>query len=253
MLSVKKREQICRSFASEEGLKGMIMGTLRSLAVVGLLMLTGCFSAYQSPRVLGPGERSLGVGVSFGIENLKTPTEKSILETPTEKSTRHYYLLDSSIFYRRNLASGIDGGIRVSWIPGISGTVFGDVRYQQQLGKEPLPMAVTYGLVCWTGSDNNNGADPYMMIMFGGERLYGTIYLGYKAYSVSNPHSRGRIACGSSFALFRNRLRVNPEVSYYGGNEILDFKPWYVTFGLGIQYCFPIRYSELFPKVNRGG
>lgn len=192
-----------------------------SILVIGLLILTGCFSAYQSPKVLEPGERRLGAGISFGTENLKTAPGKW---------TKHYYLFDGSVFYRSSLTDNMDGGIRIIGFPGVNGMVIGDVKYQ--FLRKPLLVSGTFGLAYWVGNYSDNARGFHRMLMFGSRHAYVGIYWDdFKSYRL-----RG-VTFGSCFS-FRGRFRLNPEVSYCYGPKMAD-TPYYVVFGLGIQYCFP--------------
>jgi len=197
------------------------------LVTIGLTISIGCFSTYQSPKVLDPGERRLGVGFAFGKEKLRYKSGVWVENT---------YIFDGSIFYREGLGHNTDTGIKILGVPGDFGAILGDVKYQ--IIKRPLMISGSFGLAYWIKKDNNaykseNGLSGLnFMLMFGNERVYSNLHWNFfKHYNL-----RG-ITLGTSFPMFGEKIRVNPEATYCYGHNMADM-PYFIALGLGIQYCF---------------
>jgi hypothetical protein len=124
---------------------------------VAVIIFTGCasFSTYQSPEVLEPQEKALGIGFSeiFNADNSK------ITSGPME------------IYGRFGIVKNLDVGVKLAgFIPWL--TVFTDVKYQ--FLREPIMVSADLGYSFFHLEDiTTHGLYP--MVLLGRKYLYGGI------------------------------------------------------------------------------
>jgi hypothetical protein len=134
---------------------------IRRIKVVRLIYLLivlnflGCasFSTFQSPSVLEPGEKAVGIGFSSQFDT-------------DDKMT----LSSMDIYGRFGVIKNLDVGVRLSeFYPFLK--VFTDVKYR--ILREPVVVSVNMGYSFYVEHIKTHGFYP--MILFGKDNLYGGI------------------------------------------------------------------------------
>lgn len=170
-------------------------------------------SVFQSPGVLPKGKTETGIGGSFIADD------------------DEFYLVNLEVHTRRGLGKNWEVGAKFFGLPGLSGGVMAEIKYQ--LLAEPFLVSADMGGSCLLTNDLIY-FDSFPMLIMGSESVYGGyrgiyrngadddlklkfqsylhgIFIGYKAGP--GPHLR-------------------PEIHYY----FKDLERGYLIFGLGLQF-----------------
>ncbi|MDZ7262200.1 MAG: hypothetical protein ONB05_08865 [candidate division KSB1 bacterium] len=199
---------------------------LAILLFIPLILEMNCVpSGYQSPRVLRPGQASVGVGVALPLTNG-----------------------DVSLCLRCGVIKNLDVGIKFGGYSEIAYGIFSDIKYC--FAEQPLLIAADLGFIYYKETfmseteTRTHGLHP--TVLLGSDRFYGGIGWNYsiqrETYVIWNPpkewikttHSSGpRIMLGASWG---KRWKFNPEI-------IFNFDPLarpdgIVIIGCGIHRIF---------------
>ena len=170
-------------------------------------------SVFQSPGVLSKGKTETGIGGSFFA------TDDDV------------WLTNLEIHTRRGLGKNWEAGAKLFGLPGLSGGVMGEIKYQ--LLTQPLLVSADMGAACLLTEDLNY-FEGYPMLIFGSDRIYG----GYRGIF--------RNATDDDLKLdFQSYLHgifigckaghgphLRPEIHYY----FKDIEKGYIILGLGLQF-----------------
>jgi len=201
--------------------------------LVFFLGLNGCvsLSTLQSPQVLEKGQKSLGLGLSGFYE----------------ESSEFVGIYEFDIFARYGLANKLDGGIKVFGLPGLTGGVQGDLKYQ--VLEKPffvsLDIASSYAIALSLDDDEKihiYGITP--LILLGNRTFYGGAKINYFTSlnkidffgSSSKSRSGANMPALVFGAMLGKKGKFIPEVNIY----FLDGETALV-FGIGLQGKSPSR------------
>lgn len=188
---------------------------MNKIAVLLCLFLAGCssMSVFQSPEVLPKSKSETGAGISFIADQ------------------DNFFLINVELHTRRGLGKNWEAGAKLFGLPGLSGGVMGEVKYQ--LTKNPIFIAADMGASVVITKDLNF-FDCYPLIIMGSERLYG----GYRGIYRNGTDDDLKI----QFNSYMNGLFIGykagpgpylrPEIHYY----FRDIKHGLFIFGLGLQF-----------------
>lgn len=118
-------------------------------------------SSYQSPKVLKPGEKALGAGVSFGKYENVTP-------------------VDFSLCFRYGVFDKVDLGLKAFGFPNLGHNVFFDAKYS--LLEQPLLISGDLGFMAiaeYIPDDEAKVFGLHPTIFLGSEKIYGGIGWDY--------------------------------------------------------------------------
>jgi len=192
---------------------------VKCLGMTGILFFTGCLSlsTFQSPEVLRPGEKAIGIALS-GIGEGK---EMSL------------YCLE--VYGRYGVGEKCDAGIKMFFPGGIG--VLGDIKQQHKL--KPLLVSSDFGVSYFYGIEDFHVMGFYSTVLFGGKHFYSglkCIIWGTFDNGLSVCPPLLGILIGASIG---NTIRVLPEINLYFFPETNGYcsTPFY-TPGIGIQFTF---------------
>jgi len=143
---------------------------VKCIFLSGIFIFAGCasFSTFQSPQVLEPGKRSLGIGISETIN----PDENKMVVGPLD------------IYGRFGIVRNIDVGIKLSggipfplppWV-----VLFADVKYQ--FSEKPLIVSGDLGYSLFRLEDITTYG-IYPMVLLGNEYFYSGLKIVYLSSS----------------------------------------------------------------------
>ncbi len=161
-------------------------------------------SSYQSPRVLRPGETSVGAGVALPLTNG-----------------------DLTLCLRCGVIKNLDVGIKLGGYPEIGYGVFGDIKYC--FVRQPLLIAADLGVIYHKdlfmaeNEPRTHGLHP--TVLLGSDRIYGGIGWNYsihretyyawdppyRTWDTTTRSSGPRIMLGASWG---KRWKFNPEIIF---------------------------------------
>lgn len=222
--------------------------TILLLSGVYLLGLMSCAppSTYQSPRVLKPGERVLGVGVSIARFDQICP-------------------IDPSIYYRFGLSDRIDMGFKLFAFPNIDYFHYESPTWKDALLGYSLFIDTKYSFIekplvsgdigFWTWADyfapdnELTGLGVHPLLLLGRERAYGGIGFHYarirhKQWRMDedDPHisvskvAFPRVLMGASFSW--RKFQFNPALNLYFKPSLSKLSRTSIVAEIGIQYTF---------------
>jgi len=197
-----------------------------NLLFISLLVEMSCVpSGYQSPRVLRPGQMSVGAGLAMPVTNG-----------------------DLSLCLRCGVIKNLDVGIKYGGYPEIAYGIFSDIKYC--FVKQPLLIAADLGFIYHKDlfmSENEpqtHGLHP--TVLLGNDRFYGGIGWNYSIHretyylwsppkkEVTTTRSSGpRIMLGASWG---KRWKFNPEIIF--NFDPLSRPDGIVMIGCGIHRIF---------------
>jgi hypothetical protein len=179
------------------------------------LCLAGCssMSVFQSPGVLPKGESETGIGGSF---------------ITGEDGT---FIVNLELHTRRGLGKNWEAGAKLFGIPGLSGGVMGEIKYQ--LMTQPFLLSADLGTSCLLTNDLIY-FDSFPMLIMGDERMYG----GYRGIYRNGANDDLKL----QFQSYLHGVFIGyklghgpyfrPEFHYY----FKDLKGGYIILGLGFQF-----------------
>lgn len=179
-------------------------------------LLSSCSSmnSFQSPNVLLKGEHEVGVGTSF-IGDYEDPPA----------------LVNMEFFTRLGLNKNFDAGLKVFGLPGLSGGLMADLKYQ--IINDPIYVSADLGgSFCYT--IDLHFYDVYPMLICGSERYYGG-YLGIYRNGVDDDAKVEFSNYMNGFFLgckLGPKPYLRPEINYY----YHKFNVGLIIFGLGLQF-----------------
>ncbi|MCH8011213.1 MAG: hypothetical protein IIA61_04575 [Candidatus Marinimicrobia bacterium] len=221
---------------------------------IGLLIFMGCAppSTYQSPRVLEPREKVLGVGFSLLRFNEEDGEEVAIVPS------------DLSVYARFGVYNKMDIGFKIfgfpnpdyfdlaspTWEDALLGySLFFDIKYNFM--KRPLLVSGNVGFFragAWPFESKLDIRGIHPTLLFGSERVYGGIGWNYLIFREehgiirqSSKEPSIRVLVGTS--LTKWKFQINPELNFYfrlpahNSETILYSYPFFVA-GFGLQYLF---------------
>ncbi|MCF7792930.1 MAG: hypothetical protein K9N09_03375 [Candidatus Cloacimonetes bacterium] len=180
-----------------------------------LLILTSCSSmnSFQSPNVTPEGKYEVGAGSSFILNN------------------DHSTLINIECFGRIGLNMRSDVGIKVFGLPGLSGGLMADYKYQ--IIENPVYVSVELGAsYCYT--KDLNYYDIYPMLIAGSERFYG----GYRGIYRNGVDDDAKVEFNNYMNSFFLGCKtgpgpyLRPEIAFFTH----DFKHGFFIFGLALQF-----------------
>jgi len=179
------------------------------------IMLAGCssMSVFQSPKVLSKSKSETGVGISFIADK------------------DNFFLINVELHTRRGLGKNWEAGAKLFGLPGLSGGLMGEMKYQ--LTTKPFCISADIGASVVITKDLNY-FDCYPMLIMGNERLYG----GYRGIYRNGTDDDLKI----QFDSYMNGIflgykagpghHLRPEIHYY----FRDIEYGLLIFGLGLQF-----------------
>lgn len=181
-----------------------------------LLILTACSSmnSFQSPNVLNKGKHEIGAGASFiGYSDNPPP------------------LVNMEVFSRFGLGKKWDAGIKVFGLPGLTGGLMLDCKYQ--IIDKPFYVSADLGAsYCYT--KDLNYYDIYPMLIAGSERFYG----GYRGIYRNGVDDDAKVKFNNYLNSFFLGYKsgpgpyLRPEIAFYTH----DFKHGFFIIGLALQF-----------------
>jgi hypothetical protein len=203
------------------------------LALPVILLSPGCasYSTFQTPEVLEPGEKTLGIGYTVGINSETGENSGDMLEA----------------FGRYGIKQNWDIGMKVAGAPPLWGVYIADVKYQ--LKSEPLFVAADIGISYSKLEGIFEDTDIitwglYPMIIAGTKHVHAGVKLVYMntsgeidMFGSSTPF-KGSATFPGLFLGFRigNKYRLMPELNVYfpSGKDSEPFK----VGGICFQFAF---------------
>lgn len=180
-----------------------------------LIFLTSCSSmnSFQSPKVTPKGEYEIGAGGSF-ISDGDNPM-----------------LVNIECFGRMGLNAHSDLGIKVFGLPGLSGGLLADYKYQ--IIENPIYVSADLGAsFCYT--KDLNFYDIYPMLILGSDRFYG----GYRGIYRNGVDDDAKVKFNNYMNSFFLGWKtgpgpyLRPEIAFFTH----DFKEGFFIFGLALQF-----------------
>lgn len=228
----------------------LFISLLTGVVFYGLISCTP--SIYQSPKVLKPGEKVLGIGFSFQRIKEEDGEEAAIIPTDLSLYTRF------GVFNRMDIGFKIFGFPNLNysdlesptWEDALLGySLFFDAKYN--LVQQPLLISVDVGFLrasSYPFEDRLDTRGIHPMLLFGSEHSYGGIGWNYLIFHEDNGQIRRsskepsvRALIGTS--LSRGRFQFNPELSFcfrlpkHKSKTLFYSYPFFAV-GFGIQYTF---------------
>ena len=188
---------------------------MKSIILLLCIILAGCssMSVFQSPGVLPKGKMKTGIGGSFN------------------NADDDVWLCNQEIHTRRGLGKNWEVGAKLFGLPGLSGGVMAEIKYQ--LLAEPFLVSADMGGSSLLTKDLNY-FEGYPMLIFGSDRIYG----GYRGLFRNATDDDLKL----DFQSYRHGIfigykagpgpHLRPEIHYY----FKDLKKGYMVFGLGLQF-----------------
>ncbi|MDZ7332720.1 MAG: hypothetical protein ONB13_04460 [candidate division KSB1 bacterium] len=213
-------------------MKTFVPYIIANLVFIAFAIWVGCVpSGYQSPRVLRPGQASVGAGVAVPIT-----------------------YGDFSLCLRCGVIKNLDVGIKYGGSKDGYG-VFSDIKYC--FLKQPLLVAADVGFIYYKGEFMNEyeprtqGVHP--TILLGSDRFYGGIGWNYLikrethdsmsppyTWDITTRSSGPRIMLGSSWG---QRWKFNPEI-IFNFDPLLRQHAAGVMIGCGIYRIFGKKFKK---------
>jgi hypothetical protein len=199
------------------------------LLVVSVMIQTGCcisVSNFQSPKVLKPGKKIYGIGAVTTIDNRSPFVEPVQIDVHSRLGIMNWFDVGFNVFSARGVGVG------------------SDIKFQ--IIKKPVFFSFAQG---FSYSYSHIRAQPndymshilgiYSTFLLGNERFY----MGYKTLAELNNLFMRRTSLYQFPGYFvgfsaGDKLRLNPEIGYYGTSpgRYSSFGP--VVIGVGLQYGF---------------
>ena len=210
------------------GRLGLIMKKVGLLLFTYLILVyTGCghVSTYQSPKILNPGEKLWGTGISLNNnKELKNSFPIALLS-------------DLSIYTRYGLSDRAENGFKLSFsLPFLLTSYHYKYLLLQTAPVKPMkkPLLVTgdLGLSLGVAGSGNTAIGFHPTLLFGREDIYGGV-----STNIIYPLSRGPNPSSHSLNILSSRImagaaighkwKFNPEISYdffpYSGETVQIF------------------------------